>query len=77
VDVEERFEFGWDVFEKRENSVVGVLVSEGVEDEAVFGYERVAVGGNPFSHCRFNTPRKEWKLKTKKAIALGSNVLLG
>jgi hypothetical protein len=36
MDVEERFEFGWYVLEKRENSVVGVLVPEGVEDEAVF-----------------------------------------
>jgi len=36
VNVEERFELGWDVLEKRENSVVWVLVPEGVEYEAVF-----------------------------------------
>jgi len=36
VDVEERFEFGWDVLEKCENSVVWVLVPESIEDEAVF-----------------------------------------
>jgi hypothetical protein len=72
LNVEERFEFGGDVLEKRENSVSGMLVAEGVEDEAVFGYERVSVSGNPFSYCRLNTPWKEWKLKTKKAIALGS-----
>jgi hypothetical protein len=75
VDVEERFEFGGDVFEEREHAVVWMLVPEGVEYEAVFGYERVSVGGNPFSHCRFYTPRKEWKLKTKKAIAWKSDVL--
>jgi hypothetical protein len=36
VDVEKCFEFCWNVFEERENSVVWVLVPEGVEDETVF-----------------------------------------
>jgi hypothetical protein len=57
--MEKRFERRGDVFEKRENSVLRVLVPEGVEDEAVFGYERVSVGGNPFNLCRFNAPRIE------------------
>jgi hypothetical protein len=59
-----------DVFKERENPVVWVFVPEGVEDEAVFGYERVSVRGNPFNFSRFNTPRKEWKLKIKKAMRL-------
>jgi hypothetical protein len=59
VDGKERFEFGWDVLEKRENSVLRVLVPESVENKAVFGYEGIAVSGNPFSYSRFNTPRKE------------------
>jgi hypothetical protein len=74
LNVEESLELGGDVLEKRENAVVGVLVPEGVEDEAIFSYERVSIGGNPISRCRFNTPRKEWRLKTKKAIAFKSSV---
>jgi hypothetical protein len=46
--VEKLFELGWDVLEECENSVCWVLVSEGVEDEAFFGYEGVSVSGNPF-----------------------------
>jgi hypothetical protein len=34
-----------------------VFVAEGVEDEAVFGYEGIAVSGKPISHCRFDAPR--------------------
>jgi hypothetical protein len=69
LDVEECLEFGGYVFEERENPVTEMFVAEGVEDEAVFGYKRVSVGGNPFNFSRFNTPRKRMKLKTKKAIA--------
>jgi len=57
VDVEERFEFGGYVLEKRENSVLRVFVSESVEDEAIFGYEGIAVSENPISYSRLNTPR--------------------
>jgi hypothetical protein len=57
VDVEKCFEFGWDVLEKRENSVVWVLVSESVENKAVFGYEAIAVSWNPICYCRFVAPR--------------------
>jgi len=71
LHVEELLEFCGDVFEERENAVVWVFVPEGVEDEAVFGYESVSVRGNPFTCNRFNTPRKRVKLKTKKAIAFG------
>jgi hypothetical protein len=52
-------ELGGDVLEKRENPVDGMFIAEGVEDEAVFGYERVSVSRNPISRCRFNTPRKK------------------
>jgi len=45
--VEEVFEVGWDVFEEGEYSVGWVLVAEGVEYEAVFGYESVSVSGHP------------------------------
>jgi len=69
VDVEKCFEFGWDVLEKCENSVLRVLVAESVEDEAIFGYEGITVSWNPISYSRLNTPRKRIKLKTKKAIA--------
>jgi hypothetical protein len=69
LNVEERLEFGGDVFEERENAVAGVLVPEGVEDEAVFGYERVSVRWEPFNFSRFNTPRKRMNLNTKKGIA--------
>jgi hypothetical protein len=57
MDVEKGFEFGWDVLQKRENSVSRVLVSESVENKAVFGYEGIAISGNPISHCRFDAPR--------------------
>jgi hypothetical protein len=70
LDVEEGLELGGDVFEERENPVVGMLVAESVEDETVFGYERVAVRGNPFNFSRFNTPRKRMMLKIKKAMRL-------
>jgi hypothetical protein len=60
---------GWDVLQERENSVVWVLVPEGVEDEALFGYECVSVSGNPVCYCRCDAPRIEIKLKPKKAIA--------
>jgi hypothetical protein len=66
--VEERLEFGGDIFEERENPVAGVFVTKSIEDEAVSGYKRVSVRWNPFNFSRFNTPRKEWKLKTKKAM---------
>jgi hypothetical protein len=46
-----------------------MLVAKGVEDETMFGYKRVSVGWKPLCHSRFNTPRKEWRLKIKKAIA--------
>ena len=70
MDVEKCFEFCWNVFEERENSVVWVLVAEGIEDEAFFGYEGVSVSWNPVSSCsRFNAPRNRLKLKPKKAIA--------
>jgi hypothetical protein len=68
LNVEEGLELGRDVLEKRENPVVWMLVAEGVEDEAVFGYERVSVGGNPFCSFRFYAPRKEWKLNPKKLL---------
>ena len=74
MDVEERLEFGGDVLEERENPIIWMFVAEGVENEAVFGYERVSVGGKPSFRCRFYTPRNEWRLKTKKAIALGSGL---
>jgi hypothetical protein len=74
LDVEERLEFGGDVLEERENPIIWMFVAESVEDEAVFGYERVSVGWNPFICCRFYTPRNEWRLKTKKAIAFESSV---
>jgi ribosomal protein L11 methylase PrmA len=61
-----------DILEERENPVLRVFVPEDVEDEAVFGHERVSVRWNPLSHCRFETPRKRMKLKIKKAIAFGS-----
>jgi len=35
--MKESFELGWDVLQERENSVVRVLVSKGVEDKAFFG----------------------------------------
>jgi hypothetical protein len=70
LHVEESLELGGDVFEECENAVVWVLVPESVEDEAVFGYERVSVRGNPFNFSRFNTPRKRMKLKIKKAMCL-------
>jgi hypothetical protein len=69
MDVEKCFEFGWDVLEKRENSVLRMLVAESVENEDIFGYEGIAVSWNPISYSRLNTPRKRIKLKTKKAIA--------
>jgi len=47
--VEEVFEVGWDVLEESENAVGWVLVAEGVEYEAVFGYEGVSVSGHPVS----------------------------
>jgi hypothetical protein len=47
--MEKRLELGWDVLQEREDSVVRVLVSEGVEDEAFFGYEGVSVSWNPIS----------------------------
>jgi hypothetical protein len=59
VDVEKRFELRGDILEERENAVVRMLIPEGVKDKTVFGNERVAVGGNPFSCSRFNTPRKK------------------
>jgi hypothetical protein len=49
VNVEKLFEFGWDILQESENAVVRVLVAEGVEDEAFFGYEGVSVSGNPVS----------------------------
>ena len=61
MDVEKCFEFGWDVLEKRENAVLRMLVAESVENEAVFGYEGITVGGNPISYSRLNTPRKKNK----------------
>jgi hypothetical protein len=57
VHVEKRFEFGWDVLQERENSLVGVLVPESVEDEAFFGYEGISISGNPISYSRFVAPR--------------------
>jgi len=47
--VEKLLELGWNILEESENSVVWVLVAEGVEDEAFFGYEGVSVSGNPVS----------------------------
>jgi len=70
LDVEESLELGGDVLEECENSVFWVLAPESVEDESVFGYERVSVRGNPFNCSRFNTPRKRMKLKIKKAMCL-------
>jgi hypothetical protein len=70
LHIEESLELCGDVFEERENPVFGMLVPESVEDEAVFGYERVSVCGNPFNFSRFSTPRKELKLKIKKAMRL-------
>jgi len=49
VDIEKCLELGWDVLQESENSVVRVLVAEGVEYEAVFGYESVAISWNPVS----------------------------
>ena len=49
VNVEKVFELGWDILQESENAVVRVLVAEGVEDEAFFGYEGVSVSGNPVS----------------------------
>jgi len=76
LHVEERLEFGGDVFEECKNSVVGMLVAESVEDETVFGYERVSIRGNPFNFSRFNTPRKRIKLKIKKAMPLEKSFCL-
>jgi hypothetical protein len=45
VDAEERFEFGWNILEKSENTPFWMLVAESVEDEAFFGDEGVAVSG--------------------------------
>ena len=66
--IEERLKLRGDVFEERENPVVGVLVAKSVEDEAVFGYKRVSVHRSPFNFSRVNTPRNRVKLKTKKAM---------
>jgi hypothetical protein len=74
LNVEEGLELGGDVLEERENTVGGVLVAECIEDEAVFGNERVSVGGKPFCLCRFYTPGNEWRLRTKKAFACESAV---
>src|SRR5208283_3778411 len=51
-NVKEFFEFCWDVFEECKNAVVWMLVSEGVEYEAVFGYKGVSIHRNPnvFTH---------------------------
>jgi hypothetical protein len=49
VDVEKRLELGWDIFQERKNSLVGMLIPESVEDEAFFGYEGVSVSWNPVS----------------------------
>jgi hypothetical protein len=50
-------ELSWDILQERENSVVRVLVSKGVEDKAFLGYESVSVGGSPVSYGRFKAPR--------------------
>jgi len=55
--VEKRLELGRDVLQERENSVVRVLVPEGVENETVFGYEGISISGNPISYSRFDAPR--------------------
>jgi len=48
IDFEERFEVGWNILEKRENSPFWMFVSEGVEDEAFLCYKSVAVSRYPF-----------------------------
>jgi hypothetical protein len=48
-NVEKLLELSWNILEECENAVVWVLVAEGVEDEAFFGYEGVSVSGNPVS----------------------------
>jgi hypothetical protein len=45
--MEHSFEVSWDVLEEREHPARGMLVAEGVEDEAFLRDERVAVGGSP------------------------------
>jgi hypothetical protein len=45
--MEKLSEFSWNILQKCENSVVWMLVAEGVEDKAFFGYEGVSVSGNP------------------------------
>jgi hypothetical protein len=50
-------ELSWDILQERENSVVRVLVSKGVEDKAFLGYESISVGGSPVSYGRFKAPR--------------------
>jgi len=67
--VEKLFELGWYILQESENSVVRVLVSESIENKTLFGYESISVSGNPISNSRFNAPRIEIKLKTKKSIA--------
>jgi hypothetical protein len=47
VNVEERFEVGWNVLEESENPPFWMLVPEGVEDEALLSDESVAVSGKP------------------------------
>jgi hypothetical protein len=47
--VEKLLELGWNILQESENSVGWVLVAEGVEDEAFFGYEGVSISWNPVS----------------------------
>jgi hypothetical protein len=50
VDVEERFEFGWNVLEKSENTPFWMLVPERIKDEAFLRDERVAVSAVPVGY---------------------------
>ena len=51
-DVKQSFEIRRDVFEKGDDTVVGMLVSEDVENEAFCSNKRVSVHRKPFCHFR-------------------------
>jgi hypothetical protein len=47
VDFEARFELGWNILKKGEDSAKRMLISEDIENEALFSNKSVTIGWNP------------------------------
>jgi hypothetical protein len=56
VNIESCLEFGWNVFQKSENPIVWMLVTENIEDKALFSYESVSISRKPVLQARFAAP---------------------